>query len=180
MDKKLTIFIDSGDTLIDEGTEVHERDSELVLKADLIPGAKETIIDLKEKGYKIIMVADGLRQSFINVYKQHDLYDHYDGHIYSEDIGVNKPDKKMFEAALTAAGLTSDDCHRVVMVGNNLSRDIKGANNMNMISIHLAWSPRYPKNATHESEIPDYVINHPVELVGLVEKLNDEIESQWN
>lgn len=178
MEKKIVIFIDSGDTLVDESTEVYEGDSELVLEAELIPGAKEMIVTLKEKGYKIIMVADGLRQSFINVHTQHGLYDHYDGHIYSEDMGVYKPHNKMFNAALEVAGLTSDDCYRVVMVGNNLSRDIKGANDMNMISVHIDWSPRYPKQPCNTSEMPDYVINMPMELVELVEKLNKDIYSK--
>lgn len=176
MDKKIVIFIDSGDTIVDESTEVLFENSELVLKADLIPGAKETIITLKEKGYKIIMVADGFRQSFINVHTQNGLYDYYDGHIYSEDIGVCKPHSKMFEIALEKAELTKDDCYRVVMVGNNLSRDIKGANEMNMISVHIDWSPRYPKIPANKLEMPDYVIHEPLELVELVEKLNQGIK----
>lgn len=175
-EKQIVIFIDSGDTIVDESTEVLEGDTELVLEAELIPGAKETIITLKEKGYKIIMVADGLRQSFINVHNQHGLYNHYDGHIYSEDMGVHKPHSKMFEAALEAAGLTKEDCHRVVMVGNNLERDIKGANEMNIISVHIDWSPRYPKQPANKSEEPNHVISEPLELVELVEKLNREMQ----
>ena len=176
MEKKIVIFIDSGDTIVDESTEVYDENGELVIKADLIPGAKEMLITLKEKGYTIIMVADGYRQSFINVHTLHEVYDYYDGCIYSEDIGVCKPDSKMFEAALKIAGLTKDDCFRVVMVGNNLSRDIKGANEMNMISVHIDWTPRYPKRPSNHSEIPDYVIHKPIELIELVEKLNDDIQ----
>ncbi|WP_105614754.1 HAD family hydrolase [Vallitalea okinawensis] len=176
-EKQLVIFIDSGDTLIDETSEVYV-EGELVKEAEFIPGAVETIKTLKTRGYKIIMVADGLRQSFINVHKhQHDMYDYYDGHIYSEDIGVYKPDAKMFKAALEAADLTEDDVHRVVMVGNNIERDIKGANDMNMTSIHIDWSKRYRQEPKDDSEIPDYFIENPIELIDLVEKLNSQLEA---
>ena len=54
------------------------------------------------------------------------LWDQFDGHVISEDIGALKPSAKMFDAALLQAGLTRADAHHVVMVGNNLERDIAG------------------------------------------------------
>jgi hypothetical protein len=39
----------------------------------------------------------------------------------------------------------------------------------------LSWTPRYPKLHADESEIPKYTINHPLELIDLVEKLNEEL-----
>lgn len=173
--KKLVIFIDSGDTLVEEATEVYEGNTELVLSAELRPGAKELIETLDERGYQVYMVADGLRQSFINVHNQHGIYDRYNGHIYSEDVGVHKPDKRMFEAGLKAANLTEDDCKRIIMVGNNLSRDIKGANLMGMISVHMAWTDRYPTEPADDMEVPDYKVVEPLELLDLVEQLNAEV-----
>lgn len=170
-EKQMVIFIDSGDTLIDEATQVFVH-GELVLTADFIPGAKEMLEELRHRGHKIIMVADGLRQSFINVHdKQHDIYDYFHGHIYSEDIGVYKPDARMFNAAMDAAGLSREEYDRVVMVGNNLERDIKGANDLNMTSVHIDWSKRYPSQPKDESEVPDYSIEEPMELIMIVEDL---------
>lgn len=37
-DKKLIIFLDSGDTIIDEGTEIRD-DNGIVIDANVIPGA---------------------------------------------------------------------------------------------------------------------------------------------
>ncbi|ECE3082626.1 HAD family hydrolase, partial [Salmonella enterica] len=37
-DKKLIIFFDSGDTIVDESTEIRDEEG-IVLTADLIPGA---------------------------------------------------------------------------------------------------------------------------------------------
>ena len=47
--KKLIIFTDSGDTIIDEGSEKCPYD-EIVYEAECIPGAKETYQRLKKEG----------------------------------------------------------------------------------------------------------------------------------
>ena len=72
MRKNLIIFTDSGDTLIDEGTEIRNEEG-IVVHADLIPGAKETLLALYEEGYRIALVADGNEQSFTNVYLENGL-----------------------------------------------------------------------------------------------------------
>ncbi|WP_240840878.1 HAD family hydrolase [Acidaminobacter sp. JC074] len=173
--EKIIVFIDSGDTLVEEKTEVYEGQTELVLSADLRPGAKELIERLKKRGNPVIMVADGLRQSFINVHTQHGIYDLYDGHIYSEDVGVHKPDKRMFQAALDVCNLTENDVKKIIMVGNNLSRDVKGANEMGITSVFMSWTDRYPKEPVDQSEKPDYTIVEPLELLDLIDKLEKSL-----
>lgn len=171
MSRFKAIFLDCGDTLIDERTEEKLPDSEVVIRADLIPGAKEMMDSLKAAGHKLILVADGPRQTFVNMLTHHGLWDHFDAHIISEDVGVHKPDARMFDAALAAAGLTRDDTWRTVMVGNNLSRDICGANALGITSIFMAWSTLRTHEPANPSEVPDYRIETPAELPGLLEKL---------
>ena len=79
MKKKLIIFTDIGDTVIDESTEVRKVPYGVVYEADCIPGAKETMLSLYEQGYTIVMVADGLEQSFRNTMKGNGL-----DHVFSE------------------------------------------------------------------------------------------------
>ncbi len=172
--KKLVVFLDSGDTLVDESSEIRD-DNDVVLKAAVIPGADIMVKTLYERGYTLALVADGLAQSFKNVLTQNGIYDCFSKHIYSEDVGVCKPDARMFRAAVDALELTEKDFDRIVMVGNNLGRDVKGANSFGITSIFMAWTPRYPKTPADESEIPKYTINDPLELVELVEKLNSEL-----
>ncbi len=172
-DKKLTIFLDCGDTLVDESTEI--RDGDVVIKADLIPTAKEMIFELKEKGYRLCLMADGLHQSFKNILTQHGLWDSFDAYIVSEAVNVCKPDKRMFLTGVAAMGLTEKDLKNIVMVGNNLERDIKGANDLGIISVHLAWTPRYSKTPANHMEKPVHTINYPIDLVSLVEKINDQL-----
>ena len=63
--KKLIIFTDSGDTLIDEATQIRDERG-IVLRADFIPGAGETLRQLHDEGYIIALVADGECESFDN------------------------------------------------------------------------------------------------------------------
>ncbi|MCG8568965.1 MAG: HAD family hydrolase [Spirochaetes bacterium] len=172
--KKLILFFDCGDTIIDESTEVRNKE-DIVISAELIPGADKMIRDLKKAGYQMILVADGYAQSFKNILKQHDLYDLFDAYIYSENIKVCKPDQRMFKAALGAGNLTLADCRRIAMVGNNLARDVKGANLMGMISIWISWSSRRSKTPADESEKPAYSISKPAELLPLVDELEKTI-----
>jgi phosphoglycolate phosphatase-like HAD superfamily hydrolase len=165
------IFLDCGDTLIDERTEEKLPGSEVVIKADLIPGAKEMMDALKAAGHKLILVADGPRQTFVNMLTHHGLWDHFDAHIISEDIGVHKPDAAMFDAALKAAGLTRADTWRTVMVGNNLSRDICGANPLGITSIFMAWSTLRTHKPANPSEVADYRIEEPSQLPALLDRL---------
>ena len=77
--KKLIIFTDIGDTVIDEGTEVRKQPFGVVYQADCIPGAKETLLSLYEQGYTLVLLADGLEQSFRNTMRENGL-----DHVFSE------------------------------------------------------------------------------------------------
>ena len=127
MSKKLIVFIDSGDTLVNEGTEYRNEGSPIVQSCELIDGAKELLLTLKERGYTIELVADGYTQSFDNSYGQHGLKNIFDARTISEEVGEKKPSQAMFETAMKLLHLTDEDKKRIIMVGNNLERDIVGA-----------------------------------------------------
>lgn len=172
--KELIIFLDCGDTIIDEGTEIRD-ENDVVVKADVIPGADTMVKTLFNKGYRLVLVADGLAQSFKNMLTYHGLYDCFEAMIYSETIKALKPSPRMFKAAIGAIDLSEKDFDRVVMVGNNLKRDIKGANLLGITNVFIDWVPRYTKTPEDESEQPTYTINEPMELIELVEELNTAI-----
>lgn len=87
MNKKLIVFTDSGDTLVNEGTEYRNEGSPIVQSCELIDGAKELLLTLKERGYTIELVADGYTQSFDNSYGQHGLKNIFDARTISEEVG---------------------------------------------------------------------------------------------
>ena len=118
MSKKLIVFIDSGDTLVNEGTEYRNEGSPIVQSCELIDGAKEMLLTLKERGYTIELVADGYTQSFDNSYGQHGLKNIFDARTISEEVGEKKPSQAMFETAMKLLHLTDEDKKRIIMVGN--------------------------------------------------------------
>ncbi|MDD9268926.1 HAD family hydrolase [Paenibacillus sp. GCM10023248] len=172
--KKLIVLLDCGDTIIDEGTEIRD-DHDIVIRANVIPGADVMVKTLAERGYTLAIVADGNAQSFKNILTQNGLYDYFTTMVYSETVKAYKPSPRMFKAAIGALDLTLEDIPRMIMVGNNLSRDVKGANQLGITSVFLSWTPRYPKLHADESEIPRYTINDPLELIDLVEELNAKL-----
>jgi FMN phosphatase YigB (HAD superfamily) len=168
--KILAVFLDSGDTLVDEGTE--ERDAHgIVLRGQLIPGALETVRELKRLKYPVALVADGPTSTFRNVMGPYGLFELFDVYAISEEVGVDKPAPGMFLAALNQVHISAADYGRVVMVGNNLERDINGANALGLISVWIDWSPRRSKVPADASQIPQYTIHTPRELLTLLEEL---------
>ena len=174
MDRKLlAICFDFGDTLADEATEVKD-ETATTLYAKLIPGAAELIHQLKQKGYKLALIADGRPGTYYNVLTQYDLYRLFDAIAISEEVGVEKPDARMFIHALNQLNITPKEYGRTIMVGNYLARDIKGANNLGMICVWLDWSPRRSKVPADKSEIPQYTIKEPLELLEILQTLEED------
>jgi putative hydrolase of the HAD superfamily len=63
----------------------------------------------------------------------------FDVVVVSEEVGVGKPDPAPFNAALHALDLAPD---QVVMVGNDVDRDIAGARNAHIRPIHVDRAAR--------------------------------------
>ncbi len=175
MKPKLIIFTDVGDTIIDEGTEVRRVPCGVVYHAKCIPGARETLLELHRRGYTIVMVADGLVESFHNTMKENGLYHVFSAETISETLKTEKPDRRMFQTAMDSLRLTEGDKARVIMVGNNVKRDVAGANRFGIRSVLLTWSPRYRYAAEAPDETPSFRISTPEELLPLAERLNAEL-----
>jgi len=166
--KILAILLDSGDTLVDEGTEVKD-ETGVVLQAELIPGAAEMVRALKARGYRLGLVADGPAGTFYNILgHSYQLLSLFDALAISELVGFEKPHPAMFTTALGQLGLHEAQYRQVLMVGNNLARDIKGANALGLISVWLDWAPRRAKIPADSSEQPRYTIRSPLELIDLI------------
>jgi putative hydrolase of the HAD superfamily len=163
----LAICFDFGDTLVDEATEVKDQTA-TTLYAELIPGAECLIREIKKRAYRIALIADGRPGTYLNVLSYYNLYSLFDAVAVSELVGVTKPDPQLFIAALDQLGIYPRDYSHCVMVGNHLARDIRGANNLGMISVWIDWSPRRSKIPADQSEIPRYTIKEPLDLLDLL------------
>lgn len=174
MSKKLIIFTDSGDTIIDEATQIYD-DRGIVQEAQFIPGADAVLRQLHDEGFTIALVADGEWESFQNVYRSNGLGYCFDAWIVSEVVGMQKPAPIMFETAYEKLRLTDADKNRIVMIGNNLKKDIAGANRQGLISVWLDWSPRYFHTVEEPDWNPDYTVKTPAELIPLLHTLEEKI-----
>lgn len=169
------VFLDCGDTLIDESTEEKIDGTEVVTRADEIPHAMAAVRDLHALGYPLALVADGPEATFRNLLEPRGIWALMQVHVISGNVGALKPDARMFDTAMRAMGL--DDAQRgsVAMVGNNLSRDICGANDFGLVSLHVGWSQRRSHVPATPSEQPDYAITALDQLVPMIERIELEL-----
>ena len=65
-------------------------------------------------------------------------------------------------------GIGEGERNNVWMIGNNLARDIRGANMLGMVSVWLDWSPRRSKIPADQWEVPDYTVHLPLEVLNLL------------
>ena len=170
MTRNLIIFIDSGDTLIDEATQVYEGHE--IVRASFIPGGREFLLRLDRAGFTIALVADGQDQDFLNVYADPTLKSCFDAWVVSETVGKQKPAPIMFEEAMRQLSLADEDKRRIIMIGNNIRKDVRGANEFGITSIWFNWSPRYFHTVEHPAERSHYTTDDYDALFSLIEALD--------
>jgi putative hydrolase of the HAD superfamily len=103
---------------------------------DLVPGTQEMLEYVKDSGYAIGLVSDvawGLPSYFPQRDMKHYQLDHYfDDLVFSTDVGLRKPNPKIFKIALFNVGASPSE---TFFVGNNLQADILGALNVGMTAV---------------------------------------------
>ena len=82
-----------------------------------------------------------------------------------EEVGIEKPDKQVFQVALDKLGVEAGNA---VMVGNRIDADIVGANRVGMKSVWFKWNDRYEEIIASEDEKPDFIIKSLAELPGIL------------
>jgi FMN phosphatase YigB (HAD superfamily) len=164
------IFFDLGDTIMQEVTEVKD-DTLTTQTADLFPGMAALLHTLKERGYKLGLVADTRPGTYRNVLNQHQLFDLFDVFAISEELGVVKPHPLMFQHALVGVGLSAGEASAALMVGNNLSRDVRGARDLGIGTVWIHWNDRYPTIPACGDEEPLHIVQSADELIALINHL---------
>ncbi len=164
------LLFDLGDVIMREETE--EKIDGVTQRADLVPGMAGLLRELRGAGKRLGLVADTRAGTYRNVLGRHGLLDLFDAFAISELLDVEKPDRRIFLHALGALGVPAGDWGRVVMVGNNLARDIRGANALGLVSVWLRWNDRYPAHPTDALEHPAYEVHDAGELRTLLAALD--------
>ncbi len=165
------LLFDLGDTLMWETSEVKDENG-TTISADLPLGAADLIRRLRDEGYWLAIVADSMPRTPVNVLEQHGLLELFDAIIISRLVGVAKPDPKIFLAALYAIGVGRSEYPRVYMIGNNLEKDIVGANGVGIGSIFIHPSDRRRGIPERNEETPTYRVQSIAELSELIDRLD--------
>jgi FMN phosphatase YigB (HAD superfamily) len=164
------VLLDLGDTLMVETSE-HKDSTNTTLRADLFPGTVELVGWLRRSGYLVGLVADTRPDTARNVLRQHGILEAFDTLVISEDLKTEKPDAAMFQTALRAFGLRASEAGRVVMVGNRPDRDIRGANELGIVSVLVRQTDRHPGPTSDPRERPAHTIGSIAELEDLLRRL---------
>ncbi len=72
-------------------------------------GIRELIFELKDKGYKLYILSN-MTKHFINREYKFPIFDLFDGIVYSAQIKMVKPDKKIYEYILKKYSLIPNEC----------------------------------------------------------------------
>ena len=120
---------------------------------NLLDGAKQLITELYSAGYKLYIVTNGIENTQRKRLTKAGILPFFTELFVSETIGHQKPKKEYFDYVLEHIG--EKDKSRVLLIGDSLTSDIKGAIGA---GITCAWL-RHDSTADSGELSPDYIID---------------------
>ena len=102
-------------------------------KTNLFPDAHEVLAYLQSK-YILHLISNGFKESSEVKIAGTDIGGYFQNIIISEVVGVNKPDKAIFQHALDLAGAIKEES---IMIGDSLEADVRGALNFGIDAIYF-------------------------------------------
>jgi putative hydrolase of the HAD superfamily len=117
------------------------------------PGSVETLVRLRESGYRIAIVSNGQTEDQTAKAEAIGIRHLVDSIITSEEAGCCKPDRQIFRFAIDtiAKGATSPT---VYMIGDSADSDIKGALDAELDAILYSPLAQVSRRVLYGSEIP--------------------------
>jgi len=105
--------------------------------------------------HRLIMVANqGLHAR--GLLEAANLDRHFVRLLLSDEIGIAKPDERIFQMALETAGVEPE---RVAMLGDRLDLDIEPSRRLGMLAIRIKRGPFACQEPLHEGECPHLTFN---------------------
>ena len=120
---------------------------------NLLPGAKELIDHLKAKGYDLYIVTNGIEHTQKRRLIKAGILPCFSEIFVSETVGYQKPRKEYFDYVL--GHIKEKDIGRVLLIGDSLTSDIKGATDAGIDCIWL----RHNSATDYSGYKPDYIIS---------------------
>lgn len=115
--------------------------------------ATEKLCEYLHSKYKVGIVTNGIKEVQYSRIENSEIAKDIDKIIISDEVGVNKPDKRIFEYAMNYFEIM--DKSEVIMIGDSLGADIKGGQNA---GIDTCWV-NLRNNVNDTGIIPKYEVN---------------------
>ena len=120
--------------------------------------AAEKLCKYLHSKYKVGIVTNGIKEVQHSRIKNSAIAKYIDKIIISDEVGVNKPDKRIFEYAMNYFEIM--DKSEVIMIGDSLGADIKGGQNA---GIDTCWV-NLRNNVNDTGIVPKYEVRKLEEL----------------
>lgn len=112
-------------------------------KPHLLPGTVE-LLDHVSKNYSCHIITNGFEETQYRKLKNSGLGNYFENVFTSESTGFTKPDRRIFHKALGTSNAKPGDS---LMVGDNLSTDIRGAKSMKIDQVYCNFNGYYHKQS---------------------------------
>lgn len=97
------------------------------------PDALETLTELRRRGHKLALISV-CSQDVPHVWEETPLAGTLDELVFSCDVGVSKPDPRIYEIACERLGVTPAEC---LFVGDGANDELPGAERVGMTAVQL-------------------------------------------
>lgn len=130
---------------------------------DLMPHAAELLQFLKQNpAIRLEVATNGVPQTQYKRLKEAEIMNYFDQIFVSQEIGINKPNIGFYN--YIENHLENFNAHRTLMIGDSLTSDIQGGNN---VSIDTVWfNPQHLENSS--SAQPTYEIDDLLQIKKLI------------
>ena len=144
----------------------YQRDN-FLSSISLVPGMRELLDELQDRGYAMAMVTSRLRFTTDQALEAFDLGKYFRYVVTADDVTRAKPDPQCVEMALEKLGSSAD---RSIMTGDTI-HDILCAKNVGIRSVLVDWSITLGGRRIEDfpvGEAPDHIIGEPAQLLKLL------------
>lgn len=126
-------------------------------KTNLFESAEKVLTYLQEK-YHLHIISNGFKEAVLTKMSVSNLNPYFKNVVISEDVGVNKPDKAIFEHALNLAQAQKQES---IMIGDSLEADVYGAQNFGIKAIFFnPLKAQKPDDVEQQIHHLEELLNH--------------------
>lgn len=133
------------------------------LSLEAYPEVSETLFVLKNRGYKLAILSNGTPDMLDAAVKNSEIENLIDASLSIEDVGIFKPDPKVYQLAVDGLDLKPGE---IIFQSSN-AWDAFGAS---AFGFHVAWINRFGQSPERLPGKPDFEIKTLMELPDLIDQ----------